>query len=197
MLFAGLGCAQQPGQAQTKPGEVSYRVSPEPTEEILAVSTPLGGTPFALQYHLYGDGRLVREITEAAGPTRGKVMAQDEANLTPHDVEKIMKPLAASRLPELTPARLKERTKGQDRSSVATEGVTVQIRFRFERYESPSKSATTPFESTVSIYEPGYFAGVNPDFAEARAVSDIFGRLDTYLPRSLKDALAGKSVAKP
>jgi hypothetical protein len=180
-----LGC----GPAGAGDGEPpTYRVSTDPTTEILYFSSYGGSGSFAPQYHLFGDGRLVREMVGKAFRKPQSGMSH-EVLLDPTDVKLLMDLVVEAQLPDMTPERLQQAF-GR-RPMKMHDGATYVLRLRFESYTRQSK-LVEPYTAEVKMHSPRLQARVFPDVAEVQGMNTLIEAIDGHFPES-----AGKVIYGP
>ena len=165
----------------------SYQVSSSPNEEILFLAIQGGSGPFAPQYRLYGDGRLIREIVEKR---TDEPRMSHEAQLLPEDIALLFQLAVDSGLPELDAASVRERI-GRDPLTMS-DGATVVLEMHFETYQKQGQSSETPFESRISMHAPKLQARHFPQLGEAQALVTLQEALDDYFSQSAAEVLYGK-----
>lgn len=180
-----LGC----GAAGTEDGgPLAYRVSADPTVEILALGSYGGLGFFAPQYRLFGDGRLVREIVHK-GNRQPDTALTDEVLLDPSDIELLLDLVIAARLPEMTQDGLQE-AMGR-RPLTMADGLTFVLELRFENYQRGGRKGDKPFVVQVKLHAPTLQLKVVPQLAEAQGMLALLEALDGYFPRSAAKVLYG------
>ena len=194
LSLSGFGCAQDPSQAQaSNVADVTYRLSTNGREEILFVAFLGGGEPLTARYHLYGDGRLVRDLFDQG---RELVLRTDEVELPAAEMERLTRSLVEARLPGLTAERLRQAAGG--RVPPVEDGGYVLVRFQFESYHQQGKALKARFAAAVSLPSPSSLASNHADFPEARAAAGLFPRLDGYFSEPFEKAsgeLSGMLIA--
>ena len=165
-----------------------FEISRKADVEIL-FSTTTGSTgPFIVQYRLYGDGRLVREILHNKSErTPFKI---EEVYLLRDDIQLLFQLAVAADLPELTDERIQQRI-GRPMLRMS-DGSTVILELRFRTYQRPGESVGTAFSPRISMHAPGLQARFFPELAEAQALTTIRKALDDYFPRSASEMYWGR-----
>ena len=184
-LCAGYGCAQEPGRAESSKGAPSYALSANGREEILFVGYYGGSAMDSHRYHLYGDGRLVREIFDQG---RDIVLRTDEVEIPQADIDRIFQPLVAARVPELSEDRVRQATGGIRGEDLGVDLAAVRVRMSLASYQSSPSKAREPLQTDTWLNGPGLLAREFPDFAEAKAVADLGRQLDRHFPKTVYEA---------
>lgn len=160
--------------------EIAYEVSWAAQEEVLFLTTAGGSTRRALQYRLFGDGRLVREIFDQND--RQKIYYSDETMIEPIEISEIFEKVVSSHLIDLTPKRFEEATQGK--RALVTDGRSVILHCKFQSFVRDGEALPSPFEMRVVMENPSWVARKVPEMAEARALVVIEQQLDGYFPES-------------
>jgi hypothetical protein len=163
-------------------GVATYQLSTSPSEEILFLTTAGGTGPSLAQYHLYGDGRLVREIVyNRAERTPWKT---DEVQLSSEDVELLFQLVVVS---DLTEDRIRQKI-GR-RPLRMSDGSTVVLQLRFDEYQRPGDAKAAPFAPRVSMHAPGLQVRFFPQLGEAKALGTLRTALDDYFTQPAAEVI--------
>ena len=162
-------------------------MSTSPSEEILFLASQGGSGPYAPQYRLYGDGRLVREMVEKRTDEPWK---SHEVQLSPEDIGLLFQLVVDSGLPELSASVVRDRI-GRDPLTMS-DGATVVLELHFESYQKRDESAATRFDPRVSMHAPRLQARHFPELGEAQTLVTLQEALDEYFSQSATEVLYGK-----
>lgn len=182
LLLLVLGCARRAnGQ-----GETTYVLSTSATEEILFLR-PYGGIGALVPwYHLYGDGRLVRDIVHQR---QQEPIYSHEVRLSSSDIELLFQLIVGSKIPDLTEQRLIEQT-GRPLPQ-AFDASNVVLKLNFASYTRPGDSTNAPFTPRVEMHAPGYLAEVFPQISEIQGFVALVETLDGFFAQPAKQVIFG------
>jgi len=166
-------------------GLPEYRLSPEGDAEILHLAWHGGMRRYAVQYRLFGDGRLVREVVAQA--QRDESLRADEVRLEEEDIRLLFEAMVRRGLPTATTERLLEATDGI-RLSQPKDGATVILRLDFAAYETAG-GAEASFRPQVVVPSPHTQARRFPEVRELDALVAVLDALDAYFSQTAYEAI--------
>lgn len=165
-----------------------YQLSTIPDEEILFLTSAGGTGPSVAQYHLYGDGRLVREIVH--NKSERTPWRTDEVQLSNEDIELLFQLIVGSELPDLTDARARQKI-GRPLLRM-DDGSSLILQLHFDSYQRPGEPEAAPFSPRVSMHAPGLQARFFPQLGEAQALGTVRSALDDYFTEPASEVIHGR-----
>jgi len=166
----------------------TYQLSSSSEEEVLFLTSAGGKGPHVAEYHLYGDGRLVREIVY--NRSGRKPWKTDQVRLSSEDVELLFQLVVVSELPDLTEDRIRQKI-GR-RPLRMSDGSTVVLQLRFDEYQRPGDAKAAPFAPRVSMHAPGLQVRFFPQLGEAKALGTLRTALDDYFAQPAAEVIHGR-----
>lgn len=187
------GCAQ-PEQIDFRPetsstGRLDVEVvgcefSTNPEEEVLSLRG-YGGMSFeTIQFRLFGDGRLLREIVRKSN--RKRPLRVDEVPLAQGDIDSIIEVIVRGRLDGMTSETL-QKAWGLT-LSYPTDAGGVVLRVQFVACDS-TNGGIGPRFTEVWMPAPYTQARNHPGIKEFVAFTELYEALDAFFPESMGEAL--------
>lgn len=170
--LAFLAC--RPSEA-TGPGG-TYEISDDPADEVLTLRVAGGYGSGSPQYHLYGDGRLVREA-RSRGTQQPPV--NDQRFISSEDIALLFDLAVQSGLIELTRDQLISAI-GKGAAEGPVDGSQLMLTMRLTQYVDTSGQELTPFHATVVMPAYPLLAHTHPDVAQIAAMMSIHEALSDY-----------------
>ncbi len=182
-LLLVIGC----GRSAAGSDQPTFVLSTSPADEILFLRLGGGNGALVPWYHLYGDGRLVREIvhqSQTAAPFQSET-----THLSLTDVDLLFQLIAGSRVPSATQERLVEQVGQPLPRALDASGIILDL--NFASYTPSGGDTLAPFTPRVYLQAPGYLAELFPQIPEIQGVMAVLETLDSYFPRSADQVILG------
>ncbi len=172
--------------------QASYELSANAADEILFLR-PYGGTGALVPwYHLYGDGRLVRDIVHQY---HQDPIFTHEVQLSASDVDLLFQLIVGSSLPDLTEQRLVEQA-GRPLPRVI-DGSSTVLTLSFASYTRPGEDPVAPFRARVEMHAPHYLARTFPQIPEIQSFATLVEALDDFFAQPAEQVIFGDLYRPP